>query len=159
MCGDKDRLLYWPKFFLDHSSTSFSSWLGCSTVGHWGPKAIQSASWFSRWHPVSNWLEPPGHLVILFSYFHLLLLFFRLFTQVHLLTDGSVEGQYITQAFKIVVDFSNIHHVLAIHLMRWLTNFYDFRFEWTDTTGIGIPPTKAWLSQLVNLKNPHWPKG
>ena len=22
----------------DHSSTSFSSWLGCSTVGHWGPK-------------------------------------------------------------------------------------------------------------------------
>ena len=25
-----------PKFFFDHSSTSFSSWLGCSTVGHWG---------------------------------------------------------------------------------------------------------------------------
>ena len=24
----------------DHSSTSFSSWLGCSTVGHWGPKAL-----------------------------------------------------------------------------------------------------------------------
>ena len=30
--GDGDRLLYWP------SSTSFSSWLGCSTVSHWGPK-------------------------------------------------------------------------------------------------------------------------
>ena len=38
----------------------------------------------------------PGHLVILFSYVHLLPLFFRLFTQVHLLIDGSVEGQYIT---------------------------------------------------------------
>ena len=25
---------------LDHSSTSSSSWLGCSTVGHWGPKAL-----------------------------------------------------------------------------------------------------------------------
>ena len=29
-----------PKFFFDHSSTSFSSWLGCSTMGHWGPKAL-----------------------------------------------------------------------------------------------------------------------
>ena len=27
-----------PNFFYNHSSTSFSSWLGCSTVGHWGPK-------------------------------------------------------------------------------------------------------------------------
>ena len=29
-----------PKFFFDHSSTSSSSWLGCSTVGYWGPKAL-----------------------------------------------------------------------------------------------------------------------
>ena len=29
-----------PKFFFDHSSTSFSSWLDYSTVGHWGPKAL-----------------------------------------------------------------------------------------------------------------------
>ena len=36
--------------------------------------------------------------------------------------------------------------------MRWLTNFYDFRFKWTATAAIGIHPTKAWLSQLVNLK-------
>ena len=28
MSGDKDGLLYWPQFFLDHSSTSFASWLG-----------------------------------------------------------------------------------------------------------------------------------
>ena len=28
MSGDKDRLLYWPEFFLDHSSTSFTFWLG-----------------------------------------------------------------------------------------------------------------------------------
>ena len=25
----------------DHSSTSFVFWLGCSTVGHWGPKALR----------------------------------------------------------------------------------------------------------------------
>ena len=32
--GDGDRLLYWP------ISTSFTSWLGCSAVSHWGPKAL-----------------------------------------------------------------------------------------------------------------------
>ena len=29
--------------------------------------------------------------------------------------------------------------------MKWLTNFYDFKFKWTATTGIGIHPTKAWF--------------
>ena len=43
-------------------------------------------------------------------------------------------------------------YVIAIHLMRWQTNFYDFRFIWTATSAIGIHPTKAWLSQLVNFK-------
>ena len=55
----------------DHSSTSSSSWLGCSTVGHWGPKP-SVWSWFSlRWHPVSNrnsnWLKPsvaPGYIIV-----------------------------------------------------------------------------------------------
>ena len=37
--------------------------------------------------------------------------------------------------------------------MRWLTNFYDFSFKWTATTAIGIHPSKALLSQLVNFKN------
>ena len=36
--------------------------------------------------------------------------------------------------------------------MRWLTNFHDFSFKWTATAAIRIHPTKAWLSQLVNLK-------
>ena len=40
--------------------------------------------------------------------------------------------------------------------MRWLTNFYNFRFKWTATTGIGIHTTKAWLSQRVNFKNAIW---
>ena len=46
-----------------------------------------------------------------------------------------------------------IQYVIVRHLIRWLTNFYDFRFIWTATEGIGIHPNKAWLSQLVNLKN------
>ena len=94
--GDKDR------FYIDPSSSSTIAALlphldwGCSTVGHWGLQSPQSACWFSLRHPVSNRLKPSGHLVILFSNAHLLPLFFRLFTQVHLLIDGSVEGQYIT---------------------------------------------------------------
>ena len=49
-----------------------------------------------------------------------------------------------------------IHYVIAIHLLIWLTNFYDFRFKWTATAAIGIHPTKAWLSLLVNFKNAIW---
>ena len=43
--------------------------------------------------------------------------------------------------------------------MRWLTNFYDFRFKWTAIEAIGIHPTKASLSQLVNFKNTIWTWG
>ena len=43
--------------------------------------------------------------------------------------------------------------------MRWLTNFYDFRCKWTPTAAIGIHPTKAWLSQLVNFKSAIWTWG
>ena len=40
--------------------------------------------------------------------------------------------------------------------MRWETNFYGFRFKSTATAAIGIHPTKAWLSQLLNFKNAIW---
>ena len=49
-----------------------------------------------------------------------------------------------------------ILYVIAIHLMRWLTNFYDFRFKWTAAAGIGIQTTKARLSQLVKFRNAIW---
>ena len=49
-----------------------------------------------------------------------------------------------------------IQYVIAIHRIRWLINFYDFRFKSTATAGIGIHSTKAWLSQLVNFKNAIW---
>ena len=60
-----------------------------------GPKP-SVCHWLSLWHLVSNWFEPSVHLVILLFNEHLLPLFFHLFTQVHLLIDGSVKGQYIT---------------------------------------------------------------
>ena len=31
-----------------------------------------------------------------------------------------------------------VQYVIAIHLMRWPTNCYDFRFKWTATAEIGI---------------------
>ena len=49
-----------------------------------------------------------------------------------------------------------IQYVTAINLMRWLTNFYDFRFKSTATATIGIHTTKASLLQLVNFKNDIW---
>ena len=66
---------------------------------------------------------------------------------------------FLLQAFKIVVDSWKIQYLIAIHLIRWLTNVYDFSFKWTATAAIGIHPTKAWLSQLMNFKNAIWTWG
>ena len=66
---------------------------------------------------------------------------------------------FFVQAFKIVIDSLRIHHIIAIYLMRWLTNFYDFSIKWTAIAAIGIHPTKTWLSQLVNFKNAIWTWG
>ena len=46
-----------------------------------------------------------------------------------------------------------ILYVIAIDLMRWLTNFYDFRFKWTATAGIQITLLKPdchswWISKM-----------
>ena len=112
-----------PSSSFDHSSTFSSSWLGCSTVGHWGPQSPHSASCFSRWHPVSNWLKPSGHLVILFSNVHLLPLFFHLFTQVNLLIDGSVEGQYIT---RFVYSCFDMIGPCGVVLYCYNDNYYCF---------------------------------
>ena len=61
---------------------------------------------------------------------------------------------YIYGVFNRFPD--KIQHVIAIHLMIWLSNFYDFSFKWTTTAAIGKHPTKAWLSQLVKFKNAIW---
>ena len=63
---------------------------------------------------------------------------------------------FFVRVFKIAVDTWKLSMFIAMHLMRWLTNFYDIRFKWTPTAVIGIHPTKAWLSQLVNFKNAIW---
>ena len=44
-----------------------------------------------------------------------------------------------------------IQYVFAIYLMRWQTNFHDFRFKWIATAAIGIHPTDCqcwWISKM-----------
>ena len=84
-----------PCSSLDHRSSSSPSWLDCSIVGPESPAlSLQNGSHAGI--PVSNWLMAVRTLSIFFLKAYLLPLFFGLFTQVHLLIDSSVEGQYIT---------------------------------------------------------------
>ena len=84
-----------PSSSCDHSCTSSSSWLGLLNRGHWGPKALclPLALTSASCPQLTRTVCAPGYIV----YVHLLPLFFHLFTQVHLLIDGSVKGQYITR--------------------------------------------------------------
>ena len=59
---------------------------------------------------------------------------------------------FFVWAFKIVVDSWEFSILLLYILWDDWPIFHEFRFEGTDTTGIGIHPTKPWLSLLVNLK-------
>ena len=120
----------------DHSSTSFASWLGCSTVGHWGPQVcklilmlascpqltptvtgteLTDLNWLKPsvapvyifvWHPPASSgrthlhrIQPRPQIKVIFRYLwpDAPVLLFFLFTQVHLLIDGSVEGQHVTK--------------------------------------------------------------
>ena len=68
-----------------------------------------------------------------------------LYIYIYIYVVPSVSFQtFFAQAFRIVIDLWKFT-VIAIYLMRWLTNFYDFPFKWTATAAIGIHPTKAWL--------------
>ena len=105
---DGDRLLFWPKVLLPTIAARLPhlGW-GGSTVVTEGRKPIVCkliltlASYLQLTQTVCA-------VVILLFNVHLLPLFFRLFTQVHLLIDGSVEGQSIT----MILDASllNIQH-------------------------------------------------
>ena len=60
MSGDKDGLLYWPKLSLDHSSTSFASWLGLLNRGSLRAQSPQSpaGSHFGNLSPTDS--NSPG---------------------------------------------------------------------------------------------------
>ena len=93
--GDGDRLPHIDPGSPDPSSTSFSSWLGLLNRGSLRAQSPPSAagSQFGILTPTDS--SRPALVILLFNA-HLLPLFFHLFTQVYLLIDGSVEGQYVT---------------------------------------------------------------
>ena len=87
----------------DQSSTSSTFWLGCLTVGYWGPQALSRQADSQTGILSPNWLQLQLELTqavcgtwLYNSHVHLLPLFLRLFTHMHLLIDGLVEDQYIT---------------------------------------------------------------
>ena len=59
-------------------------------------------------------------------------------------------------AFRIVVDSWKFTMLLLYSLWDDWPIFYDSRFKWIATEGIGRHPTKAWFSQLLNFKNAIW---
>ena len=66
---------------------------------------------------------------------------------------------FFVQAFKIVVDSSKFSMLLLYLFWDDWPIFMISGLKWTATAGIGIHPTKSWLSQLVNFKNAIWMGG
>ena len=149
----------WPEFFFDHSSTSASSWLGLLNRG--SLRAQPSVwSWFSlRWHPVSNWLpltQAVCALVILLSHAHLLPLFFRLFTQVHLLIDSLVEGQSITvlripQSSSLTIRLFRVIHWTLVLGWVFLTLRRDVIGKFYCPSGLNLIDILIYLLNESNL--------
>ena len=91
---------------------------GCST-GVAESHSPQSASWFSLWHSCLQ-LNSTAANICLYSF--IIPTCFRLFTQVHLLIDSSVKGQYITHAIPCSFVFYNrrCHLSQILHLHKSL---------------------------------------
>ena len=156
-----------PKFFFDHSSTSFSSWLGLLNRGSLRAQSPLSAAGFHCGVLFPTNSNRPGHLVILLSHVHRLPLFIRLFTQVHLLIDGSVEGQYITiftgtsgSWLKKGAWWSQLVFYCYKHFYRKNTKIYNFcivlnaRFPFEQTSKLcgstdGQPIQFCWQSDFI----------
>ena len=128
MSGDRDRLLNWPKF-LSRTQQHFF----CILAGVAQPWVIEGRKAFSLQAvshagiPVSTQLDPPGHLLILFPIVNRLSLFFHLFTQVHVLIDGSVGGQYITVIYDIVCYLTPFRVILFYPTLSCWFKFLDMK--------------------------------
>ena len=104
-----------------------------------------------------------GHLVILLSHAHLLLLFFRLFTRVHLLIDGSVEGQFIT-TWEVIIFFfivvkvpkvkSNLHRSNKKHQIEGKKILRIFLFSGISENFLWQPQSKNVITSYICLS--HW---
>ena len=127
-----------PSSSLDHSSTSSAYWLGSLRA-----VALNMQAGPHSGIPISDLLYGRRHLSIFFHNAHLLPLFFCLFTQVHLLNDGSVKGQYITRRCPWCNGYRR---------RKW-TRRYEFKFclRLVAFHIALIPLGKVWI-QIFSLK-------
>ena len=95
---------YWPKVFSNHSRTSFASWVGSSTVGHWGLKPSVWSTFSLLWHPISNWLQLQLYLQLSVSW-----LYFCLTSTCFLWAYASAT----------ITEFNHVHR------SRWYSNIFD----------------------------------
>ena len=115
--------------------------------GNWGVYRIEK---FLNMHSMSQGLFPGHHLYLRFHQWHLCVAISILPGVFNKFPD------FFVRAFKIVVDSWKFSILLLYILWDDWPIFYDFSFKWTATAAIGMHPTKAWLSQLVNFKNAIW---
>ena len=111
-----------PGSSLDHSSTSFASWLASLNRGSLRAQSPKSAagSHFDILSPTAS--NRPG----IWLYYFLMSTCFRLFTPVHLLIDGSTEGQYITIIFGFGIGaniLSHEHYEIIAKLLPQSSNY------------------------------------
>ena len=132
---------YWPQVLLTIAALlSHPGWVAQPWVTE-GPKP-SVCRWLSIRHLLSNWLQlqltQAVCVLVMFLFdVNLLPLFFRLFTQVHHLIDGSVEGQYVTSAeyFSFSFTFKLLLFIPEVIGLKNIRNFYfyiwnNFFFIW-----------------------------
>ena len=112
----------------DHSST-YASWLGLLNRG-------SLALTLAFLSPTDS--TATGTSLYSFITSTCFCFFFCLFTQVHLLIDSSVKGQYIT--------INNILHQICFNILKWL------RLNWPDETFIHEPLLKNKFSFDLRLE-------
>ena len=98
--------------------------------------------------------------IVLFSFAYILIskigvymyTYIYIYIYIYIRSAFNKFPDFFAQAFKIVI-LLKIQYVIAIHLMRWLTNFYDFRFKWTPTAGIGIHLTDCHSWRVLKMQS------
>ena len=120
MCGDRDRVLYWPKFLSWPWQHYFRI---LARGGRWRPQPS-----ISKLVLTLAFLYPTNSTAAgtyLYSFktstcFH----FYHLFTQVHLLIDGSAKSQYITVWRDLGLNTPGpLVNTLPCRPMSWFSKF------------------------------------
>ena len=132
----------------DHSSTSFAFWLGCSTVGHWWPKALclplaltlASCPRLQLRLELTDWPKPsvvPGYIIVQrppascgrthteFNHVHRSRWYSDIFDRMHLFRCSSA---YLHRCISLLTARSRVN-MLQQFLIETLLYFWDFTIK------------------------------